>query len=223
MFSLQDDLGLLVCSFSRDGRYIVAGSNDCSCYVWSWDTPSCSLQQPEDSTPPRGDPLPSISEQCALRSTAAPGTPGAATGLAGSVSAAAASEDGRPAATGGAASPAGAELAAVADRESPEPPACPSPGRAARAAAAQAQADYVAAQAGALAAEAAAPLAASVPNSWAAPQEVCRLEGHKNDVMLLSFSPDSQAIATGSKDGFLRVAHHPLPRRLSSPHQAFVF
>lgn len=209
-----------MCSFSRDGRYIVAGSNDCSCYVWSWDTPSSSLQHPEGSKPWQGGPLLSTAEQHTLLSAAASGTPSAATRPAGSAWAAAASEDRQPATTGGAASPAGAELAAATSREASEPPVCPSPGRAARAAAAQAQADYVAAQAAAVAAEVAVPLAATVPNSWAAPREVCRLEGHKNDVMLLSFSPDSQAIATGSKDGFLRVGHHTLPRCLSRPHQS---
>lgn len=69
------------------------------------------------------------------------------------------------------------------------------------------------------------PETATVPNEWPVPREVCRLEGHKNDVMLLMFSPDSKAIATGSKDGFLRVStpsaalKHALGRR-SAPHHA---
>ena len=33
----QEPLGLLVCSFSRDGTYIVAGANDCCMYAWHWD------------------------------------------------------------------------------------------------------------------------------------------------------------------------------------------
>ena len=38
------------------------------------------------------------------------------------------------------------------------------------------------------------------------PEELCRLEGHKNDVVLLQFSLDGQGIATGSKDGTVRVS-----------------
>lgn len=34
---LQETPGLLVCSFSNDASYIVAGSNDCCTYVWHWD------------------------------------------------------------------------------------------------------------------------------------------------------------------------------------------
>ena len=33
----QEELGLLVCSFSKDGAHIVAGANDCCVYVWHWD------------------------------------------------------------------------------------------------------------------------------------------------------------------------------------------
>lgn len=40
---------------------------------------------------------------------------------------------------------------------------------------------------------------------WPEPQEVCRLGGHVNDVLLLQFSHDGQSIATGSKDGTMRV------------------
>lgn len=40
---------------------------------------------------------------------------------------------------------------------------------------------------------------------WPEPQEVCRLGGHVNDVLLLQFSHDGQCIATGSKDGTMRV------------------
>lgn len=40
---------------------------------------------------------------------------------------------------------------------------------------------------------------------WPDPQEVCRLGGHVNDVLLLQFSHDGQSIATGSKDGTMRV------------------
>ncbi|KAL3137809.1 hypothetical protein ABBQ38_005065 [Trebouxia sp. C0009 RCD-2024] len=40
---------------------------------------------------------------------------------------------------------------------------------------------------------------------WPDPQEVCRLGGHVNDVLLLQFSHDGQSIATGSKDGTMRT------------------
>ena len=41
----------------------------------------------------------------------------------------------------------------------------------------------------------------------AAPQQLAILQGHENDVLLLQFSGDSNALATGSKDGSLRVRH----------------
>ena len=34
---VQEPLGLLVCAFSKDGAYIVAGANDCCLYVWHWE------------------------------------------------------------------------------------------------------------------------------------------------------------------------------------------
>ena len=37
------------------------------------------------------------------------------------------------------------------------------------------------------------------------PSEVCRLQGHRHDVLLLQVSHDSSGIATGSKDGCVRV------------------
>lgn len=33
---LQDGFQLLVCSFSKDGTHIAAGSNDCHVYMWHW-------------------------------------------------------------------------------------------------------------------------------------------------------------------------------------------
>ena len=41
----------------------------------------------------------------------------------------------------------------------------------------------------------------------APPQALAKLQGHENDVLLLQFSGDSSALATGSKDGSLRVRH----------------
>jgi WD40 repeat protein len=52
---------------------------------------------------------------------------------------------------------------------------------------------------------------------WPEPQETCRLGGHVNDVLLLQFSHDGHSIATGSKDGTMRVSPHspPLPHTIS--------
>ena len=38
------------------------------------------------------------------------------------------------------------------------------------------------------------------------PSELCKLQGHRHDVLLLQVSHDSMAIATGSKDGCVRVS-----------------
>ena len=40
---------------------------------------------------------------------------------------------------------------------------------------------------------------------WPAPSELCKLQGHRHDVLLLQFSHDGDGIATGSKDGTVRV------------------
>jgi WD40 repeat protein len=41
--------------------------------------------------------------------------------------------------------------------------------------------------------------------AWPLPQECCKLTGHRNDILLLQFSHDGEGIATGSKDGSVRV------------------
>lgn len=52
-----------------------------------------------------------------------------------------------------------------------------------------------------------APSVAQAPaaEGWPETQEVCRLGGHVNDVLLLQFSHDGTCVATGSKDGTVRV------------------
>ena len=47
--------------------------------------------------------------------------------------------------------------------------------------------------------------AAAAGAMWPQPREVCQLAGHRHDVLLLQFSHDGQSIATGSKDGSVRV------------------
>jgi WD40 repeat protein len=41
---------LLTCSFTKDGRYIVAGSNDFSIYVWRWPKPTGVLEEESGKT-----------------------------------------------------------------------------------------------------------------------------------------------------------------------------
>ena len=41
------------------------------------------------------------------------------------------------------------------------------------------------------------------------PTELCRLQGHRHDVLLLQFSHNSKGIATGAKDGSVRVSGLP--------------
>lgn len=93
---LQGTIGLLVCAFSEDGHFIVAGGNDCNTYVWHWDHSSIP------ATHDIGDGLLSMDE-------------------------------------------------------------------------------------------------------WSKPQEMCKLTGHINDVLLLQFNHAGDMIATGSKDGTVRV------------------
>jgi WD40 repeat protein len=45
---------------------------------------------------------------------------------------------------------------------------------------------------------------------------VCQLKGHRNDVILLQWSHCGQQLATGSKDGSVRVSVSGWPPRLCS-------
>lgn len=49
---------------------------------------------------------------------------------------------------------------------------------------------------------------ASSRQAWKAPAELCKLTGHRNDVVLLQFSHDGLSIATGSRDGTVRVCFY---------------
>ncbi|KAK9829398.1 hypothetical protein WJX72_005590 [[Myrmecia] bisecta] len=113
--------GLLVCSFSYDGDFIVAGANDCNAYVWHWDVVKRLQHRPGRPfyDPPAEEDL---EDQPSSSSTAAP--------------------------------PALADLP---------------------------------------------------PEQWPRPQELCKLQGHRNDVLLLQFSHDGEGIATGSKDGCVQL------------------
>ena len=51
----------------------------------------------------------------------------------------------------------------------------------------------------------------SSEHAWPAPQASAKLLGHRNDVLLLQFSHAGDALATGSKDGFVRVRPCMLP------------
>lgn len=51
-----------------------------------------------------------------------------------------------------------------------------------------------------------------------APSEICRLQGHRHDVLLLQVSHDSSGIATGSKDGCVRVSSRLMGSRNPSYH-----
>ena len=44
-----------------------------------------------------------------------------------------------------------------------------------------------------------------------APAELVRLQGHRHDVLLMQFAHDGEGIATGSKDGTVRVRSPALP------------
>jgi hypothetical protein len=44
----QEELGLLVCGFSKDGAHILAGANDCCVYVWHWDIARRPRQKASD-------------------------------------------------------------------------------------------------------------------------------------------------------------------------------
>ena len=320
----QEPPGLLVCSFSRDGSYIAAGSNDCSTYVWHWDLGGAdagssatkpqpagdvygqtTAAAPSPANPPSGQlpngPLPELPAPAATAKgtteadgerqapvshgsgagdgadpaavspstitlgdgTSQPAAPAPSLQAAAGTGPAAAAADMQagtaaehacsatdkapvlPAAashsteaadqgllqmeTGGtaAAEPLGMTPAAG----EPSAPELQAPATSAvlgaadaaaegplKAATAQPQQqlqqdggdDATAAVLGGpgQAASAQEPPAEAEGAAWPQPTELCRLEGHKNDVLLLLFSPDGEGIATGSKDGHVRVSRH---------------
>ncbi|KAL4448446.1 hypothetical protein ABPG75_005665 [Micractinium tetrahymenae] len=217
--------GLLVCGFSRDGAHIVAGGNDCSVYVWQWEAPPAAGAEQQQqlhqlpASPPGKD---------GRRFAGA--SPGA---LAGQASAAAAVRATSPlpgqqqqegAACGQAAEPAAEAAAGEAPGFSAAagPSGCAQPADppAAEERQQHAQPLPVAQQQGEQGgqqaqrqrgggAPAAALAAAAEDAPWPAPKEVCQLKGHRNDVILLQFSHAGDRVATGSKDGSVRVWHRP--------------
>lgn len=64
---------MLVCAFSPDGSYIVAGANDCHCHVWSWDALKHLSPPPlPGGTSPREAPDESAVRMEAVRKVPAP-------------------------------------------------------------------------------------------------------------------------------------------------------
>ena len=54
--------------------------------------------------------------------------------------------------------------------------------------------------------------------TWPMPQELCRLQGHSNDVILLQFSKSGERLATGSRDGTVRIWKKPRKWRKKKAH-----
>ena len=159
--------GMLVCSFSPDGAFIVAGAGDCHIYVWRWDVSPPSVPA-------------SANHSAGAQPTTMGSTPGPSAAHGEQPASAAAApapernvEGQAPAAEGLPRVVAGAEVSALLGQGLSRVTA--------------------GAEASALAAECAAP----VP--------LCRLGGHRHDVLLLLFSHDGAGFATGSKDGTVRV------------------
>lgn len=195
--------GLLVCGFSPDGTHIVAGGNDCSVYVWQWEVPSAgsAAQQHQQrqqhlavSPAGRGSsrlagatPGVPAGQAAAAAAAALPTSPGAAGQLQGA-GAACEAESAEMASEAAALEAALPGAAADARQQHSQPlPASQQQGQ---------QARRQPALAGAIAAEDA---------PWPVPKEVCQLKGHRNDAILLQFSHAGDRVATGSKDGSVRV------------------
>ena len=187
--------GLLVCGFSRDGTHIVAGGNDCNVYVWEWGVQRPGQQQQAMPAQQRGGRRGSLG--------AASGTPKAAGGA--KAPAAASVADGQGSAAAAAAAEQQAEPDRMQDAQQPPPPSEQQQQQHASPAASGRRRQASPRQAGTPnAAAASADAAEDAP--WPAPVEVCQLKGHRNDVVLLQFSHDGERVATGSKDGSVRVS-----------------
>lgn len=210
-----------MCSFSRDGQYIAAGGNDCNCYVWQWEfargaqqgagcsvklqTQQCGGIASEHIQPSHTQLEPSLPGSPSQPHTIAEGS--TCDQLPPSARAAAVADGSNDATTEARGASFGAASPAAAAQQTQADAAQESSAQhniAARSAVADAQAAYVAAQAAVAVSEVTIGTILR-PNQWPVPREVCRLEGHRNDVPLLMFSPDSTTIATGSKDGLVRV------------------
>ncbi|PSC70372.1 WD40 YVTN repeat-like-containing domain,Bromodomain isoform [Micractinium conductrix] len=218
--------GLLVCGFSRDGTHIVAGGNDCSVYVWQWEVPGAApVPQQRRTSLGRGTGTPSGPAAAAAGASPAMSPAAAAQQqqqqrrrpvplaelpeeqlapavAAAAVAAAVAAADGADAAGPSAHRPQEVHQppAGAAQQQQQQEPA-PRRGRAQRGAAAAADA------------------AAGPPAPWPLPKEICQLKGHRNDIILLQFSNGGDHVATGSKDGSVRVWSR--PRRWRKRPQAW--
>ena len=242
-FQAQDEFQLLVCSFSRDGTVIAAGSNDCATYLWHW--PFGGAAAAASSSGGGQQPPPGATAGGAGDGFVA-ANPAAAAGPSGQHAGAGRQqgeqrqqeEQGIPppgSSSGGtAAAPAAAAPAAAKPGTDhwPDPQAsagalgCLGPSahlrhavgkpagsrvhpplRVAPAAATQAPCRGIPGQGSCSHGSSSCGASSDYPLSphthmW---QELVRLAGHRNDVILLYFSNAGDRLATGSKDGTVRV------------------
>ena len=173
-------LRLLVCGFSRDGRHIVAGASDCNVYVWRWAVPGTDGDAGA-AVDPAQLPMQQEQQQQQQQQQLVAGAAAAAT-------------------TGN------GESSQVPPPVAAEPEASPSEPAAAAAAVAAPNSGSDGPPPRRRLTPPAQPASGGM---WPAPEEACRLVGHRNDVILLQFSNDGQRFATGSKDGTVRVWRQP--------------